>query len=123
MATTFRAGTPAELGSLDPDQFLTWVIERAGLAVGYLVLTYGAAQQQARSAYVAGLYIEPAARGRGIGAKALQFAGDIGRTFGLRIYSKGVDGEDKRLGLGAKPTERTGAARPPSRRLTVSPVG
>ena len=33
MATTFRAGTPAELGSLDPDQFLTWVIERAGLAV------------------------------------------------------------------------------------------
>ena len=82
MATTFRAGTPAELGSLDPDQFLTWVIERAGLAVGYLVLTYGAAQQQARSAYVAGLYIEPAARGRGIGAKALQLRATSAEPWG-----------------------------------------
>jgi GNAT superfamily N-acetyltransferase len=97
MATTFRVGTPAELGSLDPTQFLTWVIERAGRAVGYLVLTYGGSPDQARSAYVTGLYVEPEARGQGIGAKALQFAGDVGRAFGLRIYSKGVVSEDKQL--------------------------
>ncbi len=97
MATTFRVGTPAELGSLDPTQFLTWVIERAGRAVGHLVLTYGSKSERAKAAYVTGLYVEPEARGQGIGAKALQFAGDVGRTFGLRIYSKGAVGEDKRL--------------------------
>jgi GNAT superfamily N-acetyltransferase len=97
MATTFRTGLPSELESLDPARFLTWVIERAGHGVGYLVLTLSGPPEQATAAYISGLYVEPEARGQGIGAKALQFAGDVGRTFGLRVYAKGVAGEDKRL--------------------------
>ncbi len=57
MATTFRAGAPSELGSLDPGQFLAWVIEYAGRAVGYLVLTYPESPARARHAYVSGLYV------------------------------------------------------------------
>ena len=112
MATTFRVGTPAALGSLDPDQFLTWVIERAGRAVGYLVLAYGASEERARLAHVIGLYVEPEARGQGIGARALQFAGDIGRTFGLRIYSRGVVAEETQLVAADWSATRTAAARP-----------
>ena len=47
MATTFRAGIPAEFGSLDPTHFLSWVIERAGRAVGYLVLSYADSAEEA----------------------------------------------------------------------------
>lgn len=97
MATTFRVGTPAELGSLDPTRFLAWVIEHAGRAVGYLILSYADSAERAKRAYISGLYVEPEERGKGIGAKAIQFAGDIGRTFGVRVYSNGVAREDKRL--------------------------
>lgn len=97
MATTFRVGTPVELGSLDPTRFLSWVIERAGRAVGYLVLSYADSADAARRAYISGLFVEPEERGKGIGAKAMQFAGDVGRTFGMRVYSIGVASEDKQL--------------------------
>lgn len=97
MATMFRPGVPEELGSLDPTRFLSWVIERAGRAVGYLVLAYADHTSDAKRAYVSGLYVEPEERGKGVGARALQFAGDVGRTFGLTVYSNGVAGEDKRL--------------------------
>jgi L-amino acid N-acyltransferase YncA len=97
MAITFRAGTPVGLPSLDPTRVLAWVIERADRAVGYLVLTSAEPIEQARHAYLAGLYVDPDERGRGIGVTALRFAADVGRTFDLRIYCAGVAGEDKRL--------------------------
>lgn len=97
MATTFRAGTPQELGSLDPTRFLSWVIERAGRTVGYLVLSLADSPENARQAYVGGLYIDPEERGKGLGTRALQFAGDVGRAFGLRVHSTGVVSEDKQL--------------------------
>ncbi|MFN0179233.1 MAG: GNAT family N-acetyltransferase [Gemmatimonadales bacterium] len=99
MATTFRLGAPADLGPLDPARFLAWVIERADRTVGYLVLSYADGDAPDRRAYVSGLYLEPEERGKGIGATALRFAADVGRTLKLRIYSVGVSGEDKPLAL------------------------
>jgi GNAT superfamily N-acetyltransferase len=99
MATTFRLGTPADLGSLDPARFLAWVIERADRTVGYLVLSYHGNDAPERRAYVSGLYVEPEERGKGIGATAMRFAADVGRTLKVRIYSAGVIGEDKPLAV------------------------
>lgn len=99
MATVFRPGVPEEFGPLDPTRFLGWIIERAGRAVGYLVLSYADSPDEARRAYVSGLYLEPEARGMGVGPRALQFAAEAGRAFGLKIYSAGVANEDKQLAL------------------------
>ena len=114
MATVFRAAVPGELGSLDPSLFLAWIIERAGRAVGYLVLSYAGSAAEARRAYVSGLYLEPEARGKGLGPRALQFAGEVGRAFGLKIYSAGVANEDKQLaqsGMGRFSAASSGMAR------------
>jgi GNAT superfamily N-acetyltransferase len=61
------------LGS--PSQGRTWLIEVEGVAVGYLALTFGfSLEYGGRDAFVDEFFIDPAARGRGLGRAALSFA-------------------------------------------------
>ena len=96
MATSVRAGTPDRLPPLDPTAGLSWIIERAGRAVGYLILSFVDPEDRVtRQAYIAGLFVEPEERGKGVGPLAQRFAADVGRTLGLRIHATGIGGENK----------------------------
>ena len=93
MATTFRPRTAL---TLPPGDAMSWIIERAGERIGFLVLSLsGHSWERTRRAYIAGLYVEPEQRGKGVGALALRFAGDVGRSLGFKVYAVGVQGEDK----------------------------
>lgn len=61
------------LGS--PSLGRVWLVEAAGSAVGYLVLTFGFSfEYGGRDAFVDEFFIEPGSRGRGLGRDALSFA-------------------------------------------------
>lgn len=96
MATIFRSGFPSKDPLFDSRHGLSWIIERAGRAVGYLVLALPDSDDRAtKRAYIAGLFVEPEERGKGLGPLAQRFAADVGRTLGFKIYATGLGGEDK----------------------------
>ena len=69
--------------SLDQRQF----IERAGAAVGYLVLSFADPEDRgARRAYVSGLYLHPEERGRGLGLWLVRTVLDHPELQGLRRW-------------------------------------
>ncbi len=92
-----------------PQDFHAWLIRHGDRAVGYLVLGFRSASGlQAPGASVAALYVEPALRSRGIGARALRFVHDIGRWLHVRIAVSQPAQEDHHFGRLA-PTVAGGA--------------
>lgn len=62
-----------------------WVIELDGAPVGYLALSLGfSIEVGGRDALIDELYLEEAARGRGVGRRALAFAEQECRKLGVR---------------------------------------
>jgi ribosomal protein S18 acetylase RimI-like enzyme len=58
-----------------PDRGLVWVIEQAGEAAGYLVLTWGYSLEfHGRDAFIDELYVAPSYRGAGLGRQAVEWA-------------------------------------------------
>ena len=61
-----------------------FVVQADGRPVGYLVLTFGySLEYRGRDALVDELYLEPSARGQGLGTAALRFAEEVCRAEGI----------------------------------------
>ncbi len=62
-----------------------WLIEDGGEPVGYLAVTLGfSIEAGGRDAFIDELYLDEASRGRGLGARALEFAEAECRKLGVR---------------------------------------
>ena len=88
-----------------------WIISQQGRPVGYAVLTFPATTRGVPPAYVAGLYLEPTARGRGLGRRTIGFLENVGRLLHVRVHHFANEGESKhapllyrRSGAGAETT-------------------
>jgi GNAT superfamily N-acetyltransferase len=89
------------------DQGHTWLIERAGEAIGYVSLTAGTVPAGAQPRlYVSALYVAPAWRGRGIGSRALGFVGEVARWRGVRVVAFETAGESKHSQLLHRQSQR-----------------
>src|SRR5262245_51452526 len=77
----------------DPSLGQVWLIEDGPAVVGYAVLVYGySLEYGGRAATLDELYLRPEARGRGLGARALQCLEDFCRSRGIRSLQVEVEG-------------------------------
>ncbi|RJP79929.1 MAG: GNAT family N-acetyltransferase [Candidatus Zixiibacteriota bacterium] len=82
----------------NPDLGAVWIIEAAGQAAGYLVVTLGYSLEfHGRDAFLDELYLRPEYRGRDWGARAIQFAEGVCRRRGVRAVHLEVDEDRPRL--------------------------
>jgi len=81
----------------DPTLGRVYLIESGREAIGYLVITFGFSLEfRGRDAFVDEFYVAPEHRGRGQGRRALQFAVEQARQFGVRAIHLEVAGGDDR---------------------------
>jgi GNAT superfamily N-acetyltransferase len=79
-----RARAAAEWLLANPDSGGIWTIEADGSAAGYLVMTVCASLEfRGRFALLDELYLEEPCRGRGLGARAIEFAAEWARARGM----------------------------------------
>jgi GNAT superfamily N-acetyltransferase len=82
----------------DPSRGGLWFIETDGVFIGYFVLTLGFSLEFAgRFALLDEFYVEPAHRGRGIGAQALEFIQFTAESLGVAAIRLEVDRANPRL--------------------------
>jgi GNAT superfamily N-acetyltransferase len=68
----------------DPSLGRAWVIQYDGEAIGYCVLTLGySLEYRGRDAFIDELFIREGHRGKGIGARALEFMKETARALGV----------------------------------------
>jgi len=80
-----------------PDRGLVWVIEQAGEAAGYLVLTWGYSLEfHGRDAFIDELYLAPRYRGAGLGRQAVEWAEDACRAHGAGAVHLEVEMDNER---------------------------
>lgn len=80
-----------------PDRGLVWVIEQAGEAAGYLVLTWGYSLEfYGRDAFIDELYVAPSYRGAGLGRQAVEWAEDACRAHGAGAVHLEVEIDNER---------------------------
>jgi diamine N-acetyltransferase len=80
-----------------PDRGLVWVIEQAGEAAGYLVLTWGYSLEfHGRDAFIDELYVAPSYRGAGLGRQAVEWAEAACRAHGAGAVHLEVEIENER---------------------------
>jgi len=80
-----------------PDRGLVWVIEQAGEAAGYLVLTWGYSLEfHGRDAFIDELYLAPSYRGAGLGRQAVEWAEDACRAHGAGAVHLEVEIDNQR---------------------------
>ena len=80
-----------------PDRGLVWVIEQAGDAAGYLVLTWGYSLEfHGRDAFIDELYVAPSYRGAGLGRRAVEWAEDACRAHGAGAVHLEVEIDNER---------------------------
>lgn len=92
----------------DPTLGRAWVIRAGGgnggpsdaggdRPVGYTFLTFvHSIEFGGRCGFVDELYVEPPARGRGVGRRALELVADAARSFGVRVLLLEVSPENER---------------------------
>jgi ribosomal protein S18 acetylase RimI-like enzyme len=74
-----------------------WLVRRAGVAVGYVVLSLGfSIEHGGRDGFIDDLYLVPAARGIGIGRALLAFAAAEAETLGIRMLHLEVEPGNER---------------------------
>jgi ribosomal protein S18 acetylase RimI-like enzyme len=84
-----------------PQVGVIWILEsaarRARSPIGYLVLTLGySLERGGRDSFIDELYVRPASRGRGLGARAVATAEAAARRLGVRAVHLEVDtGNDR----------------------------
>lgn len=76
-----------------------WMVEIRDRPVGYLILTFSRGPGGEPRAYVSALYLEPAARGQGHGARAARFLDEVGSWLRTPIHRFGTDSENKHSSL------------------------
>jgi len=87
-----------------------WLVEEAGVAIGYAIVTYGYDLEFAgRDAYLTELWIDEAARGRGAGKAALALLPDQLRARGVHALHLQVRPENPAVRL----YERAGFTKSP----------
>ena len=75
-----------------PEWGRIWILDHAGRAVGYIILTLGFSfEYRGRDAFIDELYIAPEYRGRGFGRAGMQLAEDCARQFGVNALHLEVD--------------------------------
>lgn len=80
-----------------PDRGLVWVIEQAGEAAGYLVLTWGYSLEfHGRDAFIDELYVAPSYRGAGLGRQAVEWAEAACRAQGAGAVHLEVEIDNER---------------------------
>jgi len=73
-----------------------WIVRENGEAVGYLVITLGfSVEYGGRDGFIDDLYVEPAARGRGLGRKLLEFAVAQAANLGIGTLHLEVETNNK----------------------------
>ncbi len=92
-----------------------WMVEIRDRPVGYLVLTFSRGAGGEPRAYVSALYLEPAARGQGHGARAARFLDEVGSWLRTPVHGFGVEAENKHSSLFAR-----GAGEPAYPSLRIS---
>lgn len=76
----------------DPLRGRLWLIEDAGVPIGYAALTLGwSLEYHGRDAIVDELFVEAAHRGRGVGRAALAFLEERARALGVNALHLEVD--------------------------------
>ncbi len=74
-----------------------WLIRRANLVVGYLVLTLGySVEHGGRDGFIDDLYVVLSERGSGIGSAVLDFAVQAAQGLGIRTLHLEVDASNER---------------------------
>ncbi len=73
-----------------------WLIEQQDGVVGYVAVNFrpGAAFEATR-AYIAGLYVQPDARNRGLGRQARGLVRDLGRWLRVQVFDFDTENEAK----------------------------
>jgi ribosomal protein S18 acetylase RimI-like enzyme len=80
-----------------PDRGLVWMIEQAGEAAGYLVLTWGYSLEfHGRDAFIDELYVAPSYRGAGLGRQAMEWAEEACRAHGAGAVHLEVEIDNER---------------------------
>jgi GNAT superfamily N-acetyltransferase len=96
VAAEARAALARFLG--DPSLGRLWVFVAAGEVVGYAALTLGySLEYRGRDAFVDELYLVPAHRGAGLGARALACIDDACRELGVRALHLEAERRKPRL--------------------------
>lgn len=107
-----RADDPMPAGTLADDETTTaavsallsnpalgraWLIHADGSATGYAVLTFiHSIEFGGRCAFVDELYLEPAARGQGIGRRTMELLGEAAVSDGVRVLLLEASPENER---------------------------
>jgi ribosomal protein S18 acetylase RimI-like enzyme len=89
-----QAARAALLPLLEPDSTSgrVWILEADGCDVGYVAVTLGhSLEYRGRDAFLDELYVEPAYRGRGFGAAAMDYAESACRQLGVRALHLEVE--------------------------------
>jgi ribosomal protein S18 acetylase RimI-like enzyme len=82
-----------------PQHGRIWLIEENHTALGYVILTLGfSLEYLGRDAFIDELYVVPEARGRGLGAQAIQLAESAAQELGVRALHLEVE-KSKRTAL------------------------
>ena len=72
-----------------------WWIQADDENIGYIILTWGySLEYYGRDAFIDELYIRESYRGQGIGLKAIAFAGETARSFGVKALHLEVEREN-----------------------------
>jgi len=70
----------------------SWIVREDGRPIGYLILTLGySVEYGGRDGFIDDLYLVPAARGRGVGGKLLEFALASAAALGIRTLHLEVE--------------------------------
>jgi ribosomal protein S18 acetylase RimI-like enzyme len=70
----------------------SWIVREDGQPIGYLILTLGySVEYGGRDGFIDDLYLVPAARGRGVGGKLLEFALASAAALGIKTLHLEVE--------------------------------
>jgi diamine N-acetyltransferase len=74
-----------------------WLIQADNENIGYIILTWGySLEYYGRDAFIDELYIRESYRGQGIGLKAIAFAEETARSFGVNALHLEVERENSK---------------------------
>jgi GNAT superfamily N-acetyltransferase len=84
----------------DPSLGRVWIISAGSETIGYIVMAFDySLEYRGKGAWVDELFVRPAFRGRGIGARALEFFEEQARLLGVKVIHLEVNHGNPAIGL------------------------
>ena len=84
----------------DPSLGRVWVISAGPETIGYIVMAFDySLEYRGKGAWVDEFFVRPAFRGRGIGARALEFFAEQARLLGVKVIHLEVNHGNPAIGL------------------------